>query len=112
MAGPAFALQGWRQLALRHHLDRACVLAVAQADTFDVYLYNTVRFTVVSLEPFLQRVTADSYPYLIRKSSVPSGAVVGSMLLPIPGSLWAIELISEEGFEASLTREWDACSAE
>ena len=79
------------------------------ADVFDSYLYNALRFIVSSLAPFIERVEADGYPHLVRRAD--PGAAGGSLCLPIPGSLFAIELIAERGLEdAPRVAAWDVCS--
>ena len=79
------------------------------ADVFDTYLYNSLRFTVSTLAPFRRLVDADGYPYLMRRSH--AGATGGSLFLPIPGSLFSIELISDYGLEGEARAStWDVCS--
>jgi hypothetical protein len=78
------------------------------ADVFDTYLYNSMRFTVSTLAPFRRLVDADGYPYLVRRSHAGAG---GSLFLPIPGSLFSIELMSDFGLEdAARASAWDVCS--
>ena len=81
------------------------------ADVFDTYLYNTLRFNTSTLAPFIQRAKADGVSHLVRRAA--AGSAGGSLFLPIPGSIFAIELLAERGLEgeAAYPRAWDVCSA-
>jgi len=82
-------------------------------DVFDTYLYNALRFGVSSLAPFLARVRADGVQHIVRRSS--AGSAGGSLLMPIPGALFAVELRSDTGLEEypdEYPKVWDVCSSD
>ena len=93
--------------------DRARGRPALGADAFDTYLYNALRFDVRSLRPFLRRVRADGTAHVVRRTA--PGAAGGSLFLPIPGSLHAIELRAPRGLESFAAHEypraWDVCAA-
>ena len=80
------------------------------ADVFDRYMWNTIQLGVPSLGRYLAAVRRDRVPHLVRKPS--AAAAGGSLLLPIPGTTFAFELMADTGLEAETAATvWDVCSA-